>query len=95
VAKPIKVYLAQGIVTPTSEVVLGAILECGKVKFAKNFIVCTLDGMEAILVNTFLDIYHVDVFKNSYKLKVIVNTTTIPSFFYWKFWSKSTHFGHA
>jgi hypothetical protein len=53
VAKPIKVDLTQGIVTPTSEVVLGAILECDKVKYAKNFIVCTLDGMEAILMNTF------------------------------------------
>ncbi len=59
VAKPIKVHLAQWVMTPTSEVVLGAILECDKAKFAKNFTVCTLDGMEAILVNTFLNTYRV------------------------------------
>ncbi len=40
-AKPIKVHLAQGVVTPTNEVVLGVVLECGKVKFAKNLMVYT------------------------------------------------------
>ncbi len=50
---------------------LGAILECGKAKFVKNFTVCTLDGIEAILGNTFLTIYHVDVVKGGSKLRVI------------------------
>jgi hypothetical protein len=45
--------LAQRAATPTNEVVLGAILECDKMKFAKNFKVCTLDGIEAILGNNF------------------------------------------
>jgi hypothetical protein len=63
VAKPIKVHLAQGAVTPASKVVLGAILECNKAKFVENFMVCALDGMEAILGNTFLDAYRVDVLK--------------------------------
>jgi hypothetical protein len=36
VAKPIKVQLTQGTSTPTSKVVLGAILECGKMKFMEN-----------------------------------------------------------
>jgi hypothetical protein len=40
VAKPIKVHLAQGVVTPTNEVVLGVILECSKVKFVENFTIC-------------------------------------------------------
>ncbi len=62
-AKPIKVHLAQGIVTPTNEVVLGAVLECSKAKFADNSMVCALDGMEAILGNTFLDVYRVDVLR--------------------------------
>ncbi len=48
VAKPIKVHLAQGVVTPPSEVVLGVVLECDKVKFIKNFIICALNDMEAI-----------------------------------------------
>jgi len=41
VAKPIKVHLAQGVVTPTSEVVLGIVLECGKAKFIENLLVYT------------------------------------------------------
>jgi hypothetical protein len=72
VAKPIKVQLAQGAATPTNKVVLGAILERGKAKFAKNFTVCTLDGIKAILRNTFLNIYYVDVLRGGLKLKVIV-----------------------
>jgi hypothetical protein len=63
VAKPIKVHLAQGVVTPTNEVVLGAVLECNKAKFEDNSMGCALDGMEAILGNTFLDVYHVDVLR--------------------------------
>ncbi len=47
VAKPIKVQLAQGVATPTSKLVLGAILECGKVKFTENFTVYTFDVLEA------------------------------------------------
>jgi hypothetical protein len=70
VAKPIKVHLAQGAVTPISEVVLGALLECDKVKFTENFTICALNRMEAILGNTFLDAYHVDVLRGGFKLKV-------------------------
>jgi len=33
-AKPIKVHLTQGVMTPPSEVVLEVILECDKTKFA-------------------------------------------------------------
>jgi hypothetical protein len=47
--------LAQINATPTNEVVLGAILECGKAKFAESFTVCGLDGIEAILGNIVLD----------------------------------------
>jgi hypothetical protein len=46
-------------------------LECGKTKFAKNFTVYTLDGIETILRNPFLDVYHVDILKGGLKLKVI------------------------
>jgi hypothetical protein len=59
----------------TSEVVLGAVLECGKAKFMDKFIVCTLDGIEAILKNTFLNVYCVDVLKGGSKLKVIARLT--------------------
>ncbi len=52
-AKPIKVHLTQAVATLASEVVLGVMLKCNKVNFAKNFMVCALDGMEAISRNTF------------------------------------------
>jgi hypothetical protein len=53
VAKPIRVQLAQKVTTLTNEVVLGSVLECGKAKFTNNFTICTLDGIKAILGNTF------------------------------------------
>jgi hypothetical protein len=49
--------------------VLKVILECNKVKFLENFMVCMLNGIGAILGNTLLDTYHVDVLKRSFKLK--------------------------
>jgi hypothetical protein len=55
VAKPIKVQLTQKVAISTSEVVLGDVLECGKTKFTENFTICTLDGIKAILRNTFLN----------------------------------------
>ncbi len=74
-AKPIKVQLAQRVATPTNKVVLGAILECDKVKFAKKITIYTLDGIEAILRNIFVNTYHVDVLRGSFKLRVIVRLT--------------------
>ncbi len=71
VAKPIKIQLAQKATTLTNKVVFGAILECGKTKLAKNFTVYALDGIETILRNPFLDVYHVDILKGGLKLKVI------------------------
>ncbi len=47
-AKPNKVHLTQGTTTLTSRVELGAILECDKAKFTKNFAICALDGIKAI-----------------------------------------------
>jgi len=47
----------------------------------ENFTVCNLDGMEAILLNTFLDSYCVNVLKVNSKLRVIASTTIIPFFF--------------
>ncbi len=46
-------------------------MECGKTKFMEKFVVCTLDGIEAILGNTFLDVYRVDVLEGGLKLIVI------------------------
>ncbi len=50
-------------------------MECDKVKFTKNFMVYSLNGIEAILGNTFLDVYHVNVLKRSFKLRVITILT--------------------
>jgi hypothetical protein len=55
--------------------VLGAVLECGKAKFMDKFIVYTLDGIETILKNTFLDVYCVNVLKGGSKLRVIARLT--------------------
>jgi len=71
VAKPIRVQLTQGAATPVSKLMLGVVFECGKAKFTKNVMVYTFDGIEAILGNTFLDVYHVDVLKGGYKLRII------------------------
>jgi hypothetical protein len=67
VAKPVKVHFTQGTMTLLNEVVLRVVLECGKAKFAKKFMVYALDGMETILRNTFLDTYLVDVLKGGSK----------------------------
>jgi hypothetical protein len=72
VTKPIKVHLTQGTTTLANEMVVGVILECDKVKFMKNFIICALNGMEAILKNIFLDVYYVDVLRGGFKFKIIV-----------------------
>jgi len=61
----------------SNEVVLGAILECGKANFMDKFIVCALDGIEAILKNTFSDIYYVDVLKGGSKLSIIARLTNM------------------
>ncbi len=50
-------------------------MECDKVKFAKTFTVCTLDDIETILGNTFLNAYHVNVLRGSFKLRIIVRLT--------------------
>jgi len=41
------------------------------VKFVENFTICALDGIESIYGNTFPNVYCVDVFKGSSRLKVI------------------------
>jgi hypothetical protein len=51
---------------------LGAILECGKAKFMENFTVCALDGIDAILGNTFLDVYRINVLRGGLNLRIIV-----------------------
>jgi hypothetical protein len=68
-------HLTQRTMTLANKVVLGAILECDKAKFTKKFTICTLDGIEAILGNTFLDVYCVHVLKGRFKLKVIARLT--------------------
>jgi len=42
-------------------------LECVKVEFKENFIMCELDGFEAILIDTFLESYNIDIFLNDFK----------------------------
>jgi hypothetical protein len=48
VARPIKVQLAQSNVKPSSEMVLGVVLEFGEVEFKENFTMCELNNMKAL-----------------------------------------------
>ncbi len=59
VAKPIKVWLTQRDVILMEEMVLGVKLLCGTTKFKKDFMI-TLDGFDAILSNTYLNVYHIE-----------------------------------
>ncbi len=40
-------------------------------KFIENFTICALNGIEAILGNTFIDVYRVNVLRGGSKLRVI------------------------
>lgn len=46
-------------------------MERNKVKFIENFTICALNGIEAILGNTFIDVYRVNVLRGGSKLRVI------------------------
>ncbi len=38
----------------------------------ENFTVCALDGIDAILGNTFLDVYRINVLRGGLNLRIIV-----------------------
>jgi hypothetical protein len=67
-SKTIKVQLAQCDLKLTHEMVLGTKLECGGIKFEKNFIMW-IGQHQAIVGNTCLDSYHVDILKEALSLK--------------------------
>jgi ribosomal 50S subunit-recycling heat shock protein len=75
VAKPIKVQFMQSNAKPSSEVVLGAILEFKNTNFEEIFTICELNNMETNLGSTFLDTYCVHILRSKSKLKVIVRLT--------------------
>jgi hypothetical protein len=67
---PIIVQLAQGIVRPSLNVVLGVKPFCEGVPFFKNFTLCDLDNFDVIIGNTFSDAYKVDILHSGGKLKI-------------------------
>jgi len=69
-ADPITMQLAQGIVRPLFNIVLGVELFCGGVRFFENFIMCDLDNFDVIPGNTFVDAYEVNIFRSGGKLRV-------------------------
>jgi hypothetical protein len=48
-------------------------LFCSGVQFFNNFTLCDLDSFDAILRNTFLDAYEVDILRNGNNVRVHVN----------------------
>ncbi len=70
VANPIIVHLAQGIVKPSFNVTIGLKLFCKGFQFLENFTPYDLDNFHVIVLNTFLDVYKVDIFHKGSKIKV-------------------------
>jgi hypothetical protein len=46
-----------------------------KAKLIKNFMICALDGIKAILGNIFLNVYYVHVLRRGFKLRIITRLT--------------------
>jgi hypothetical protein len=68
-ADPIIVQLAQGIAKPSLKIMLNV----EGVQFFENFILSDLNNFDAILGNTFLDAYKINIFYNRSKLKQVEN----------------------
>jgi hypothetical protein len=69
-ANPIMVQLARGIARPSLSVTLGIKLFCGRIQFFENFTMCDLDNFDAILGNTFLNVYKIDILHNEGRLRI-------------------------
>jgi hypothetical protein len=54
--------LAQGMVKPSLNVMLGVELFCSGIPFLENFTLCDVNNFDVILRNTFLDAYKVYIF---------------------------------
>jgi hypothetical protein len=68
---PIMVHLAQGIFRPLFGVLLDVKMFCFRgVQFFENFTLCELNNFDVILMNTFLDVYEVDIFHNRSKVRI-------------------------
>jgi hypothetical protein len=67
---PILVHMAQRMAKLTLKVALGVELLTKGVRLVKNFTLCDVDNFEAILGNTFLDVYKVDIFRSAHKARV-------------------------
>jgi hypothetical protein len=72
VVDSILVHLAQGVMKFAPKVVLGVKLLNVRIFFFEKFILCDLGSFDAILGNTFLDAYKVDIFHNGNKVKGFV-----------------------
>jgi hypothetical protein len=72
VVDSILVHLAQGVMEFSLKVALGVKLVNGNLIFFEKFILCDLGSFDAILGNTFLDAYKVDIFHNGNKIKGFV-----------------------
>jgi hypothetical protein len=70
VNNPILVHMAQRMAKLTLKVTLRIELLTKGVRLVKNFTLCDLNNFEAILGNTFLDVYKVDIFRNAHKARV-------------------------
>ncbi len=67
---PILVHMAQGMAKSMLIIMLGIKLMIRGVQLFENFTLCDLDHFEAILRNTFLDAYEVDILLREQKIRI-------------------------
>jgi hypothetical protein len=69
-ANPITVHLAQGIVKPSFNVTISVKLFCEGFQFLENFTFCDLNNFHVIVLNTFLDVYKINIFRKGSKMTI-------------------------
>jgi hypothetical protein len=67
----ILVHMAQGMAKSMLKIMLGIKLHIGGVQLFENFTLCDLNNFEAIIRNTFLDGYKVDILLREQKIRIL------------------------
>jgi hypothetical protein len=66
----ILVHMAQGMAKSMLRIMLGIKLPIGGVQLFENFTLCDLDSFEAIIKNTCLDAYEIDIIFREQKIRI-------------------------
>ncbi len=70
VDNPILVHMARGMAKLMLRIMLGIKLLIGGVQLFEIFTLCNLDSFEAIIRNTFLDAYEIDIIVKEQKIRI-------------------------